>query len=88
VIVAPGSVVRRGPYRFLRHPNYLAVVVEMLAIPLVHGAWLTAVAFSLANAWILRERIRLEESALARGSAYEQLFAGTPRLLPRRRRAR
>ncbi len=59
--VAP---IRGGPYRFLRHPNYLAVVVEMAALPLVHSAWLTALAFSLANLLLLRERVRVEERAL------------------------
>jgi methyltransferase len=67
VIVVPGLPrVRSGPYRFLRHPGYLAVVVEGFALPLVHGAWVTAVGFSLANAWLLRTRIRCEEQALAR----------------------
>jgi methyltransferase len=66
VIVVPSLPrVRSGPYRFLRHPNYLAVVVEGFALPLVHGAWLTALLFSLANAPLLRARIRCEEAALA-----------------------
>lgn len=66
VIVVPGKPpVTSGPYRFLRHPNYLAVVVEMFAIPLVHTAWWTAIGFSLLNAWMLSVRIRCEESALA-----------------------
>ena len=57
-----------GPYRFLRHPNYLAVVVEIAALPLLHGAWLTAAVFSAANAMLLAVRIREEEAALARHS--------------------
>jgi methyltransferase len=65
VIVVPGDVpVARGPYRFLRHPNYLAVAVEMAALPLVHGAFLTAIVFSTLNAALLRLRIRTEEVAL------------------------
>jgi methyltransferase len=65
VIVVPGDVpVVRGPYRFLRHPNYLAVAVEMVALPLVHGAFLTAIVFSTLNAALLRLRIRTEELAL------------------------
>jgi methyltransferase len=65
VIVVPGDIpVVRGPYRFIRHPNYLAVVVEILALPLVHGAFLTAAVFSAANAALLRIRIRTEEQAL------------------------
>ena len=55
-----------GPYRWLRHPNYLAVVVEILALPLVHTAWLTAGVFSIANAAMLRVRIQSEDAALGR----------------------
>lgn len=66
VIVVPGApAVTRGPYRFMRHPNYLAVIVEGFALPLVHGAWLTALGFTLLNAWLLVVRIRCEERALA-----------------------
>lgn len=65
VIVVPGAVaVRRGPYRLLRHPNYLAVAVELAAVPLIHGAWLTAIAASLGNAVLLAVRIPCEERAL------------------------
>ncbi len=67
VLIVPGwRVVRAGPYRWLRHPNYLAVVVEMAALPLVHSAWLTAGAFSLLNLTLLGRRVRVEEAALAR----------------------
>lgn len=56
---------RHGPYRFLRHPNYLVVTVELLALPLMFNAVLTALLFSLANAWLLlRVRIPLEEHAV------------------------
>jgi methyltransferase len=65
VIVVPNApLVRRGPYRWLHHPNYVAVVAEGLALPLVHTAWLTAVGFTLANALLLTVRIRIENSAL------------------------
>ena len=65
VVILPGApLVRRGPYRWLRHPNYLAVVVEGFALPLVHTAWVTALVFTLANAVLLRTRIRCEEAAL------------------------
>jgi methyltransferase len=65
VIVVPGApLVTRGPYRWLRHPNYVAVVAEGLALPLVHSAWLTAVGFTLANALVLGVRIRVENTAL------------------------
>lgn len=66
VVVVPGlPLVTRGPYRFLRHPNYVAVVLEGLALPLVHGAWWTAALFTVGNALLLRVRIRVEERALA-----------------------
>ena len=54
VIVVPGlALVSRGPYRWLRHPNYVAVAVEGLALPLVHSAWLTAAVFTVLNAALL-----------------------------------
>lgn len=66
VIVVPGlPPVRTGPYRWLRHPNYVAVVVEGFALPLVHACWITAVAFTVANAALLAVRIRVENAALA-----------------------
>jgi methyltransferase len=66
VIVLPGEPpIRRGIYRWLRHPNYVAVATELLAAPLMLGAWRTAIAFTLADAWALRTRIRVEEHALA-----------------------
>jgi methyltransferase len=66
VVVVPGAGrVRSGPYRYLAHPNYVAVVLEGLALPLVHTAWLTAVAFSVLNAVLLSVRIRSESGALA-----------------------
>lgn len=66
VIVVPGAPpVKRGPYRFLAHPNYLAVVVEGAALPLVHTAWVTALLFTVGNATLLRVRLRVENAALA-----------------------
>jgi methyltransferase len=83
IVVLPGaSPVTGGPYRFLRHPNYLAVIIEMLALPLIHTAWITAVVFSLLNGLILRVRIRAEEAALAQVSDYGSVFADRSRLIP------
>ena len=66
VITLPGApLVRRGPYRWLRHPNYLVVVGEIAVLPLAFGAWELAVGFSLANAVLLIDRIRIEDRALA-----------------------
>jgi methyltransferase len=58
--------VTRGPYRFgwLRHPNYVAVAVEGVALPLVHTAWITAVAFTVLNAAVMVVRVRCENAAL------------------------
>ena len=68
VLVPPGApLVRRGPYRWLRHPNYLAVAIEFLAAPLMFGAWRTALAFTAANLAVLGVRIRCEDRALAGG---------------------
>jgi methyltransferase len=81
VIAIPGEPpLRRGPYRFVRHPNYLAVALEMLFVPLVHGAFFCAFFFSFANALLLRVRIRAEEQAL--GFLYQRAFDGVPRFLP------
>ena len=65
VIVLPKSqLVQSGPYRWIHHPNYVAVVAEGVALPLVHGAWLTAIGFTVANALLLTVRIKVENSAL------------------------
>jgi len=57
--------VRRGPYRFLRHPNYLVVASEIAVLPLIFGAWRLALLFSVLNAALLWHRIRVEDQALA-----------------------
>ena len=66
VIVVPGiSLVTSGPYRWLRHPNYVAVVVEGFALPLVGSAWITACIFTVLNLPLLAVRRRVEEQSLA-----------------------
>jgi len=66
VVVVPGApLVRTGPYRWFDHPNYLAVVAEGIALPLVHTAWVTALAFTALNAVLLWVRVRVEVDALA-----------------------
>lgn len=65
VVIAGAARVAGGPYRFVPHPNYVAVIVEGVALPLVHTAWVTAVVFTLLNAVLLRTRIRVEDAALA-----------------------
>ncbi|MBX7432233.1 hypothetical protein JDV09_08940 [Mycobacterium sp. Y57] len=64
VVVPDAARVTGGPYRFLTHPNYVAVVVEGVALPLVHTAWVTAAVFTVLNAALLRIRIRVEDTAL------------------------
>jgi len=84
IIVWPDRApVTAGPYRFVRHPNYLAIVLEMSAVPMIHGCFRTAISFTLGNAMLLAIRIPAEERAL--GEAYRTAFAGTPRFLPGRR---
>jgi methyltransferase len=66
VVVPDAPRVTSGPYRFFSHPNYVAVVAEGVALPLVHTAWITALLFAVLNAALLRTRIRVENAALAR----------------------
>ncbi|MBA2691668.1 MAG: hypothetical protein H0U65_04125 [Rubrobacter sp.] len=66
ILVVPGErLVRRGPYKYLSHPNYVVVIVEILCFPLVFGAWMTALVFSVANGALLFVRIREEDRALS-----------------------
>jgi methyltransferase len=66
LITLPGApLVARGPYRFVRHPNYLIVAIEVLVLPLVFSAWPIALAFAVPNLALLWWRIRLEDAALA-----------------------
>jgi len=81
VIVIPGMApVTSGPYRYLRHPNYTAVAIEILCVPLIRGLLVTAIVFSGLNMLLLRARVRLEEQAL--GAAYELAFSERPRFIP------
>ncbi len=83
VLVVPGRpVVEAGPYRWIRHPNYVAVCMEILALPLLHGAWMTAGVFSLLNAALLKVRIGVEEAALTEHCGYGERMEQRPRFLP------
>ncbi len=64
IVTAEVPLVTRGPYRWISHPNYVAVVIEGFALPLVHTSWITAVTFTVLNAWLLTVRIRSENAAL------------------------
>jgi methyltransferase len=77
IVVVPGArIVRTGPYRYLRHPNYLVIVLEFLILPLLMRAPVTLVVFSLANLLVLRQRIRIEEEALRGATDYGARFRG------------
>jgi methyltransferase len=78
------GVVDVGPYRWVRHPNYVAVFVELLALPLVHGAWITAVLGSLAHVFVLRDRIAAEDRVLLANPDYAARMGHKPRFIPRR----
>jgi methyltransferase len=75
--------VTSGPYRYVRHPNYVAVALEFLALPLAGGAWLSALALSALNGFVLWDRIRDEERLLAAVPGYEEAFRGRARFIPR-----
>ena len=77
-------IVDRGPYRFIRHPNYLALGLEFLGLPLIGGAYLSALGLGLANAALLRQRIIEEDALLMAIPAYRERMASKPRFLPRR----
>jgi methyltransferase len=81
IIIFPNAApVTAGPYRYLRHPNYLAVIIEMACVPMIGGCWLTAMVFSLGNAVLLTVRIREEEKSL--GKNYARTMGSLPRLFP------
>lgn len=83
VLTLPGALpVTHGVYRYLRHPNYLGVVLEMAALPLMHSAWRSAVVFSVGNAVLLAVRIREEERALKTNGGYDEALGTLPRLYP------
>jgi methyltransferase len=77
------GVVTSGPYRWVRHPNYVAVVIELFALPMIHTAWITALAGTLANLEILRRRLRVEEGVLMADPSYRSAMGEKPRFLPK-----
>jgi len=80
ILVVPGSrVVRQGPYRWLRHPNYLVITLEFVIIPLLLQAPITLLLVLPLNLLVLRERIHLEEQALRQHSDYAERFPERPR---------
>lgn len=77
------QVVDRGPYRFIRHPNYVALALEFFGLPLIGGAYLSAVGLGAVNAALLARRIGEEEALLIAIPAYRERMAAKPRFIPR-----
>ena len=78
------GIVSSGPYRFIRHPNYVAVFAELLLLPLVHGAWLTALCGAVLHSFVLQRRISVEEEMLMRDREYREVMGAKPRFFPSR----
>jgi methyltransferase len=76
------GVVVEGPFRWMRHPNYAAVFIELLVLPLIHGAWITALLGSIIHWSILRRRLKLEEVVLMAKPAYAAAMGSKPRFIP------
>ena len=83
VVPSDLHVVDGGPYRFIRHPNYVALGLEFLGLPLIGGAYMSALGLGLANAALLRRRIIEEDALLMTIPAYRERMGGKPRFLPR-----
>ena len=77
------GVVTRGPYRWVRHPNYAAVFIELISLPLIHTAWITAIGAAIGNVFVLRKRLELEERVLEADATYRAEMLGKPRFVPR-----
>jgi len=77
------GVVSTGPYKWVRHPNYVAVVAELFTLPMIHTAWITAIAGTLADLEILRRRVHVEDTMLMNNPAYRLTMGGKPRFLPK-----
>ena len=78
------GIVDSGPYRWVRHPNYVAVFVELLALPLVHTAWITALVGSVAHVFVLRARIAAEDRVLLANADYAARMGHKPSFFPTR----
>ena len=80
IVIPNEPPVTSRPHRYSRHPNYLALVVEIACVPLIAGLWITALVFPASNAAVLAIRISAEERVLERD--YDRAFGAVPRLLP------
>jgi len=77
------GVIVAGPFRWVRHPNYTAVFVELIALPLIHTAWVTALVGAAIHCWILSRRLQIEESVLMSDHAYRAVMGSKPRFFPK-----
>ena len=83
IFILPGATpILKGPYRFFRHPNYVAVILEVGLLPLLFHGYITSLLFSLLNGFMLIYRIRIEEAALGQFTTYEKEMAHRSRFLP------
>jgi methyltransferase len=83
IVLSHASVIRRGPYRFIKHPNYFVVAIELAIVPLMFNAYFTACLFTIFNALLMMVRIQEEEKALKEHTEYEGTFEDCNRFLPR-----
>ncbi len=77
------GVVTSGPYKWVRHPNYAAVMIELFALPMIHTAWITALVGTIANLKVLQRRLAVEDGVLMANSVYRANMGSKPRFLPR-----
>ena len=77
------GVVTSGPYRWIRHPNYVAVFAELISLPLIYSAWITAIAGAVCDVLILQKRLAVEDAVLLANPAYRAAMGGKPRFFPR-----
>ena len=82
IMTVPLPVVESGVYRYVRHPNWLGVILEIAFLPLIHSAYFTAIAFSIANAWLMSRRIITEEAALSKINNYKAIFSDKRHFIP------
>ncbi|HEX8835598.1 MAG TPA: isoprenylcysteine carboxylmethyltransferase family protein [Candidatus Acidoferrum sp.] len=76
------GVVTNGPFRFVRHPNYVGVVLEVISLPLIYTAWITAIAAALGYGYALARRVPAEEKVLMANPEYRAAMGHKPRFLP------
>lgn len=77
------GIITSGPYRWVRHPNYVGVVLEVFSLPMIHTAWITAIAGTLGYFEILRRRIKIEDQVLMANPAYREAMGNKPKFFPR-----